>query len=660
MLDKKALRKFHDDHPAPAIPPGHGLLHANQISHIIRSDIKIIGRRRTLVLYIYDRRQAAAGDPSPVWTMFQAGDDYITLARKDGGPARWREAAFEHLGKDYYFEDSCAFYSARDETRVLDFLHGHGRGGIAALVRSQRAILGRRARERLLAREKKTIRRMEPLKALPRGLKPWIRCEIMPAYFRCEHTSSRKPVTGVCTSCGKESTLPRAVHGSRIACPRCKRELAVKSIGKMGRHCDRETVQVVESVGDEAVVRIVKVYYDYDRDSLLPAERVYENARVFLRAEDGKVKAEPYYLSYGKGTLTHWMPGWRPVYFKYCENFEAETCGHVYCRNLPEVLSGTPWKYSPVKMFYEHYREPMQMWPFLEAYIAHPRLEHLVKAGFFSLASDLAYGRARDDLLDEAQHRTHRILQVGAEDVDFLKSLDAGAETLRRFRQYAGIKDRQRLLGWQLEHGVTHDMAQCLEHVTAHRFMKYLDGQYPVLCTRKAEYGGLRYRDMQSIVSEYRDYLGMCARLGYDMKNSFVLYPKDLQVAHDRVQRRAKIQDSIRLREDFAAAMAAISRNLGFEADGMVIVVPSGPAELAAEGNALHHCVGGYADRVASHECIILFVRLASEPEKPFFTVEVRNRKAVQVRGMSNCPATPEVQAFVDRFEEEVLMAEAA
>ena len=103
--------------------------------------------------------------------------------------------------------------------------------------------------------------------------------------------------------------------------------------------------------------------------------------------------------------------------------------------------------------------------------------------------------------------------------------------------------------------------------------------------------------------------------------------------------------------------MKAISGHLDFEADGMKIVLPSSPDEIIAEGQALHHCVGTYVERVAKHECIILFLRQSSNMDKPFYTLEIKNRKAVQVRGLKNCPATPEVQAVVDRFESQVLMA---
>ena len=153
----------------------------------------------------------------------------------------------------------------------------------------------------------------------------------------------------------------------------------------------------------------------------------------------------------------------------------------------------------------------------------------------------------------------------------------------------------------------------------------------------------------------------MSAKLGYNMANSFVLRPKDLQAAHDMVQLKAEIKDAAKLREDFAAAMKSISRNLDFEMDNMIIIVPSSPDEIVAEGHALRTCVGtgGYIERVVRRECIILFLRRCEDVSKPFYTVEVdvHSRKAVQVRGMQNAGMTADVRSFMDRFERDVLMA---
>lgn len=162
------------------------------------------------------------------------------------------------------------------------------------------------------------------------------------------------------------------------------------------------------------------------------------------------------------------MPGERPIFFKYTYNFEADICGHVYCRNLPEALSGTPWRYCPITAFYEHFREPMQLVPFLRAHLEHPKLEHLVNVGFYNLASDLAYGRVQRGTLDEAQDRTHRLLGVDTGDVAFLREVDVDAKGLLAFRECAYARDRQKLFLWRREHDVSRDVAQCLGRMTPH------------------------------------------------------------------------------------------------------------------------------------------------------------------------------------------------
>lgn len=654
-MDKKILRKFANDDPAPAIPPNHGLLHAQQVDHIIRADVRIIGHRRTLIIYIFDRKQATTGNPVPLWTMFHVDGDYITLVREPDGASRWREASFERLGNDYRFTDKCAFYSAKDEQRVCDYFRDGERGGIAALIRAQQAILDERARKRKRRRDQAVRERMKCLPALSRGLATWAHKTIMPAYFIYDHARKGK-ASGICSSCGQEAVLTGVKHNAEGICPHCGRTLTMKPRGRIGRLYDRQTFNVLQRTKTgELAVRIMKATCAYYGDS--PGTAVYESARQFFRVSPGgAVHCDRYYYAHGE---SKWKRGERPGMFPYQYNFETDTCGHVYCDDLPKALSGTPWEYCPVQAFYEHYHEPMQMQPFLFAYLEHPKLEHLVKVGFCNLASDLAYRSCYGLKLDESQNRTHRILNVGAEDVDFLRKLDVDQAALKIFQGYCerNLKDRQQLLAWRWEWKVERDIDPALNYMTVHKLIRYLDAQWPFLQYRLTEYKARRYHSMQDLVTEYKDYLDMCRRLDYDIKNSFVLYPKDLQKAHDRVQRRVRIKADSLLRRDFEVAMKSISRRLDFEMDGLRIVVPSNPDEIIAEGNALHHCVGGYVERVAKKECVILFLRRCEEVDKPFYTVEVRNRKAVQVRGMQNADMTPEVKRFMDNWERQVLMA---
>ena len=67
-------------------------------------------------------------------------------------------------------------------------------------------------------------------------------------------------------------------------------------------------------------------------------------------------------------------------------------------------------------------------------------------------------------------------------------------------------------------------------------------------------YKAQRYRSMQALVTEYKDYLDVCVKQGYDMSNSFILYPKDLQKAHDKVAHRIQMKADAQLRRDFQVA----------------------------------------------------------------------------------------------------------
>lgn len=130
---------------------------------------------------------------------------------------------------------------------------------------------------------------------------------------------------------------------------------------------------------------------------------------------------------------------------------------------------------------------------------------------------------------------------------------------------------------------------------------------------------------------------------------------KDIQKSHDKVVRRFKQKKDSIIKREFIAVYQQISGQLDFERDGFKIVYPSTPDDVIAEGHALHHCVGSYTERVAEKECIILFLRKCFDETKPFYTVEVRGQKAVQVQGKGNCDMTPEVEAFITVWEQRVL-----
>ena len=86
-----------------------------------------------------------------------------------------------------------------------------------------------------------------------------------------------------------------------------------------------------------------------------------------------------------------------------------------------------------------------------------------------------------------------------------------------------------------------------------------------------------------------------------------------------------------------------------------MLVVPETADDIKAEGEALHHCVGSYVDRVARGETSIFFIRRADSPDEPYFTLEWKNNDVSQCRGLHNCDMPPDVKAFTQAFKKKML-----
>jgi hypothetical protein len=62
---------------------------------------------------------------------------------------------------------------------------------------------------------------------------------------------------------------------------------------------------------------------------------------------------------------------------------------------------------------------------------------------------------------------------------------------------------------------------------------------------------------------------------------------------------------------------------LAFEDDTFEIIIPTTNAELVAEGEKQHNCVGGYGQRVAEGNRYVVFIRRKSDPTKAYITCDI-------------------------------------
>ena len=191
-------------------------------------------------------------------------------------------------------------------------------------------------------------------------------------------------------------------------------------------------------------------------------------------------------------------------------------------------------------------------------------------------------------------------------------------------------------------------------------YEKYLDmRRYTTIYKLK------KYINRQRIIHEmdYFDYIRWLEEMGYDMRNEFNLYPRDFKKAHDDKSKeytRFKDRQAIEDEKRYKRLLAKLTREtedmdaMNLKTEGMFIRLPDELDELKREGEILHHCVGTYRDKVAKGDTMIFFIRLESEPDRPYFTLEYRDNRVIQCRGFKNCDMTPEVKAFVNVFEKKM------
>lgn len=561
----------------------------------------------------------------------------------------------------YKFRESCVFYKGTDGVAISDFIHQSASGItiLEALQVYQYGIRNKQAKKRRCKRDMGIVEKMKKVPAAPSNLARWIDRNVMPHYLFYSYDRNQPETQVFCTYCEKFSVIKKPKTGKIFVCPQCKQKAIAKAQGRRAAyHEDRETCQVIQKISDEELlIRIFKVRWAYKGKKNTPAKEIYENARLFIRVvgKEG-TDTEAFYYDSSYDSTTHWRRGNRPRFSPYTSGYEADVTGAIYLPSLKRALQGTPWQYCALRQFYEPTKEAMQVSTYLRVYQRHPKLiEHLVKVGFERIVSDIVYRHGMGAEIDATQKRTHRILRVNKEDLAMLRELNAGVDTLKAYQQYVklNLRGRQELLQWQLKNHVHTIPTQWFAYMTARKFMRYMDSQLPDYMRLKQ--ASLYRSPMEEAISTYSDYLQMCQGQNYDMKSSQVLFPKHCNEAHDELSRYIKKCRDEQTKRAFREVYENLAEKANLTSKKLQIVCPKQTDDLITEGQALHHCVGTYIERVAAKKCLIVFVRRVEEPEKPFVTVEVSNGKIVQIRGERNSDPTKEVKKFVDLWSRKVL-----
>lgn len=659
-IDKRACRKF--AMPELEFNLNEGVLHVENCPYIIRTAVRNIAGQRILVLYIYQRESILAGSIKPRWVMFHSRDDFATLSFREDAKATWQCSTLGSLDRIWGFDSKCAFYRQQDESRVARFCKCE-RGAISMLGYLQRLISYRKELERKWKKQRAIIDRMKYVPVLPRDLKGFIHREVMPQYIFYDY-QRKAPGHAYCTACRHEVRIAAAKHNTSGLCPRCKKKITFKCRGRRGRIFDRETVQVLQKAeGNGLVLRIIKVYRSF-ADSDIPNHfEIWENARQFITlSSSGQCSVDAYYYHYKAGyDLTPWCNGYRPVFDRWKYNFTADMSGVLYQRNLSDTLKDTPWAYSQLEAF-SGIASFSGVATFLSAYIKRPKIEHLIKMKLYRLVSGIIYGGYSYSALQAINfngENMRAILGIDRPYFPLLRELNPSIDQLHLIRQLlqADHKPSTEQIKWFIASKISNADAakELLAHMSVHKLQRYVEQQFAP--EDEAALKRVDYYKMNTLITDYHDYLCMCKELQYDVKNSFILFPRELKAAHDSVAKTLKDKRTAEHEKAIAGSFDEWQKRYQYQSKELMMIPPHSAKEIVDEGAALHHCVRLHVKNVAEKKSVILFVRSVDEPDKSLCTVEVKDGQVTQARGFDNEEPPAQITAFIEQWKQRVLYA---
>ena len=352
-----------------------------------------------------------------------------------------------------------------------------------------------------------------------------------------------------------------------------------------------------------------------------------EEVQRYVFARDG-------YVRYGIGKQGYWTVRQdfrEPVFY---HTFYGSSDNSYIILN-DECISSSDLRYCP------RWNNPYVM-EFLRFYVRHPRMEYLFKAGYGHLITRresyyCGYYKIRSTTVCEAD--------IDWKNNDLLKMLHLNRTEFRLLRGHETdysdyIHWRDNFPKMKPEDILTIVQAYNSEIGSA-TVLKSMNNRS---IARTAEY--LIEQDISSIL--YRDYLQQCQQLHYNLEDTAICFPKDFHAMHTRLSELIQYEEDEKCKKAFMKHYKK-RKKFEFRSGDLLLIQPEKFSDIINEGKALCHCVGGYAKRHANGSTNIFFIRKASEPDKPYFTIEVSNSfKILQCHGYRNDVLTGKPEEIIE------------
>lgn len=492
--------------------------------------------------------------------------------------------------------------------------------------------------------------------------------------FKAEADKSR---SCYCTACGEHFTVQRMVrtetpehraflelrHNDATKCPKCGKQVKLKNKERLktgaslfeterivlckptsknevyiyGIYAERDFQSCEASPGMQSIVAwdVSTVYYTTPQTARM-FKRQYDYTYLGIRDNsfyERKTIGEPFTktISYNKkgGYTALDLEQLNKTFLKYpvnclptfCRNFEGWACRNPYNCN--------GWEVPLVK--------------FLLLAGQNPNLEKLIKIGMGEYVCSYVQRQPMRRYINWEAKTPKEMFKMDAAKFRALREADFTAEEFKltseiQARTGCAMQDAIALLkryGELMSVHLAKTMEQT-EKASLRRVRRYLE----------------EAKEPNQRAQMWVDYIRFAAELQYDLQRGDVLFPKNLQKAHDVAAENATSKADAERMEAYKTRYNALQRKYAYSTDGFSIVVPKGVADIVQEGRVLSHCVGGYAARHCEGKLTILFLRKSNALCKRLVTIELseNGKEILQQHGKGNRNLTAAEAAFTKKW----------
>lgn len=650
------------------------------VKYVVAVENKNVEQEKHLFLEIYENKVKSL--KIPVYRFVYTKRDWGNYKPEDG---KWSACSITdecneqiwNTGMQRVDRVKGTYISQENIEKIKSFTRTEifrGEGWWEFLKRLEDGIKEDRRKKRLQEREERLNERCEEIKELPEDFTDWYKNELFKNENYIYYKRKGRYATFWCSHCGESYTyateqrdtyegqfetivrVPR--NGNRAKCEKCNAQGFYKTAGTAAKtvYGLKKMCYVGQKYKENGMVmRYIQV------EKFLSIGRpesyiVTEIARSFF--EEGEKCITDYHLYNNYTGEEKWhdhnIGGMGPQI--------QEKAAAVYPGTYEE-LKETMFQYSGFKEYSQQYHE-IRVADYLREYQRFPLMEMLVKMKLNDIV---------EKMVEYQMHESTYIRDSKASKPD--KILGIYSERLKKLKESRGDTELLKILQMEKDFGKkwTEKQIESLEVLkmdetgleTVLRFMtlqKYLNR---VEKYAGAEFGnvcGIATGRLREVSNTYLDYLMMRNARGYDMRNTVYLFPRDLEVAHQKMVEETNKQEADRRLREVAKRYPDIKKNYRklrkyyyYEDENFIIRPAKSAEEIVMEGRILHHCVGGDG-YLASHnkgKSIILMLRFKEKPQIPYITVEIESISIRQWYGKNDTkPDKGVIQKWLDSYVE--------